>query len=106
MPADHARRSAELLAQPGAATATLNWYRALPLAAVSPRRPRRVTVPTLYLWSTADRFLGRAAAEACGRFVDGAYRLQVLHGVSHWIPETAPDDVARLVLGHVRSHPA
>ena len=50
-----------------------------------------------------DAFLGRAATEATGRFVDAPYRLEVLDGVTHWIPELAPDRVAELVTAHVRA---
>jgi pimeloyl-ACP methyl ester carboxylesterase len=62
-----------------------------------------VRVPTLHVWSTGDPFLGRAATEATGQFVDAPYRLEVLDDVSHWIPELAPDHVAKLVTAHVRS---
>jgi hypothetical protein len=33
--------------------------------------------------------------------VAGPYRFEVLDGLSHWIPEVAPDVVSRLVLEHV-----
>jgi len=62
----------------------------------------RVRVPTLHVWSTGDAFLGRAATEATARFVDAPYRLEVLQGVNHWIPELAPGVVADLVAAHVR----
>jgi pimeloyl-ACP methyl ester carboxylesterase len=86
--------------EPGALAAAIAWYRALPLDA---RRPvGTVRVPTLHLWSTGDAFLGRAATEATHRFVDAPYRLEVLEGVTHWIPELAPDRTAELVVEHVR----
>jgi pimeloyl-ACP methyl ester carboxylesterase len=87
--------------EPGALTAALGWYRALP---VSSRDPvGTVRVPTLHLWSTGDAFLGRAATEDTARFVDAPYRLEVLDGVTHWIPELAADRVAELVTAHVRT---
>jgi pimeloyl-ACP methyl ester carboxylesterase len=85
----------------GALSAALGWYRALPLAGRDP--VGKVRVPTLHVWSTGDAFLGRAATEATGRFVDAPYRLEVLDGVSHWIPELAADRVAELVTAHVRT---
>jgi len=88
------------LRQPGALTAALNWYRALPLA-MRDRRPAPITVPTLYVWSTEDVALGRKAAELTSRFVSAPYRFEVLEGVSHWIPEEAPGDVVRLVVDHI-----
>jgi len=89
--------------EPGAMTAALNWYRAsdpATLAAVGP-----VTVPTLFVWSTADVAIGRKAAEATVEWVTGPYRFEVLEGVSHWIPETAPDVLGRLLIEHLEAHP-
>jgi pimeloyl-ACP methyl ester carboxylesterase len=58
----------------------------------------KITVPTLYVWSTEDIALGRQAAEATAAWVSGPYRFEVLTGVSHWIPEAAPHDLTRLLL--------
>ncbi len=88
--------------EPGAVTGALNWYRAIPFEAAAVRQAQPVTVPTLYVWSTKDVALGRKAAELTERHVSGPYRLEILEGVSHWIPEEAPDAVVRLVLDHVR----
>ena len=87
--------------EPGALTAALNWYRALPWHAGDP--VGRVPVPTLHVWSTDDRFLGRTATEDTARFCSGAYRLEVLEGVPHWIPELAAEQLGELVVAHVRS---
>ena len=87
--------------EPGALSAALGWYRAVPFQARD--RVGTVRVPTLHLWSTADAFLGRAGIEATARFVDAPYRLEVLDGVSHWLPELAADRVAELVTAHVRT---
>jgi pimeloyl-ACP methyl ester carboxylesterase len=90
--------------EPGALTAALAWYRALPFAAAT--TVREIEVPTLYVWSSADAALGRAAAEATGDHVSGPYRFEVLDGLSHWLPETAPGLVSRLVSAHVERHPS
>jgi pimeloyl-ACP methyl ester carboxylesterase len=99
---DRARDYLAAMREPGALTGALNWYRALPYEATAIRDAKPVTVPTLYVWSTGDVALGRKAAELTARFVSGPYRLEILEGVSHWIPEEAPDAVVRLVLEHVR----
>ncbi|WP_170977650.1 alpha/beta fold hydrolase [Blastococcus sp. CCUG 61487] len=87
--------------EPGALSSALGWYRALPWSGRDP--VGTVRVPTLHVWSTGDAFLGRTATEATERFVDAPYRLEVLEGVPHWIPELAPDRVAELVTAHVRT---
>ena len=90
---------ARAMGEPGALTAALNWYRALPHApGTGP-----VTVPTTYLWSDRDIAVGRVAAGRCGGHVTGPYRMVELTGVSHWVPEQAPDALARAVLDQVDS---
>lgn len=90
-----------LLSDPATARATLNWYR----AAFRPGAPGpgRVPVPTTFVWSDRDPALGRYAAEATAGWVDGDYRFVVLTGVSHWIPEERPEDLARLALDRMTS---
>ena len=87
--------------EPGALSAALGWYRALPFGARD--RVGTVRVPTLLVWSTGDAFLGRAGIEATAQFVDAPYRLEILDDVSHWIPELAADRVAELITAHVRT---
>jgi PhzF family phenazine biosynthesis protein len=81
----------------------LNWYAAQSLerAATTPHTP----VPTLHIWSDDDWALGEYAARATERFVSGPYQLEVLSGISHWIPEHAPDQTARLVLRQLARFP-
>jgi pimeloyl-ACP methyl ester carboxylesterase len=88
-----------VLSQPGCLTAALNWYRAMQPGLVGEIGP--ITTPTLYVWSTDDVALGREGAEATGRFVEGPYRFEILEGVSHWIPEHAPDELNKLLLEHI-----
>ncbi len=100
---EEVRRFVAAMLEPGALTAALNWYRATEpqsLADVG-----AITVPTLYVWSDEDIALGRTAAEATVAWVSGPYRFEVLSGVSHWIPETAPAELNRLLLGHLEAHP-
>jgi pimeloyl-ACP methyl ester carboxylesterase len=91
----------ERMREPGALTAALSWYRALPLDVRDPIG--RTRVPTLHVWSSADVALGRAATEDTERFVDAPYRLEVLEGLPHWIPELAAERVGELVVAHVRT---
>jgi pimeloyl-ACP methyl ester carboxylesterase len=80
--------------EPGALTAALNWYRgALPFGVAS-----RVTVPTLYVWGDRDQALGSRAARATGRWVDGAYRFEVVEGAGHWLPEQHADRLSGWML--------
>ncbi len=80
------------LADPGAVTGALAWYRALPFAG-PPAGP--VRVPTHLVWGDGDRYLGPAGAELTARYVTAPYRLTVMEGAGHFLPEEHPDEVAR-----------
>ncbi len=74
--------------RPGALTAMLNWYRAVPL---NPR-PRwlpdhgRVDVPTLIVWGEADNTLGLETLDRTDEFV-ADLTIRRLAGVGHWIQQ-------------------
>lgn len=85
----------------GALTGGLNWYRALPLSIMEPRDV--VRVPTTLVWSTGDAALGRRQAELTAAYVDAPYDFVELAGVSHWIPEERPAEVAAAVARRVSS---
>lgn len=84
----------------GALPGALGYYRALPLSR-SGLLGKRVTVPTTLVWSDGDVALGRAGVDLAGDYVDADYELVVLAGVSHWIPEHAPDALAEAILERV-----
>jgi Predicted hydrolases or acyltransferases (alpha/beta hydrolase superfamily) len=86
------------LSRPGRLTAALNYYRANlaadggaweSLTEIGP-----ITVPTVLLWGDQDPALGRRAAEATARHVEGEYRLEVLEGAGHWLQFERPGEVS------------
>jgi pimeloyl-ACP methyl ester carboxylesterase len=87
-----------------ALSAAFDWYRAnvsnrqltLPIGA-------HVTVPTMVIWGDKDPFICEAGIDISGQFVDAPYRLEVLHGIDHWVPELAANQVNALLLEHVGS---
>ena len=99
VPESHVEECVARLQQPGAMTAALNWYRAMRPGLVGDIGD--ITVPTMFVWSDEDVALGREGAEATAEFCTGPYRFEVLEGVSHWIPEEAPEELNRLLLDHL-----
>ena len=91
----------EVLLQPGAMQAALNWYRAASLTDAESLGP--IGMPTLFVWSTDDAALGPDAARWTEEYVAGPYRFEVLEGIGHWIAETAPDRLNALLLEHLRT---
>jgi pimeloyl-ACP methyl ester carboxylesterase len=100
LPAEFADRYVEAMAEPGALTGALNWYRGLPFS----RRPPvgRITVPTTYVWGQHDFALARAAVELTRDYVVGPYEVVELDA-GHWLPEAEPAAVADAILKRVRS---
>jgi pimeloyl-ACP methyl ester carboxylesterase len=94
----------EALSEPGALVAAVDWYRSMSAKASAAVPP--CTVPTLYVWSDADRAIGRDAALATEQHVTGPYRFVVLEGVGHWIPELAADRFTALLLEHLATAPS
>jgi len=89
----------EPLRAPGALTAALSWYRAVSRDDAITLGP--AIVPTTFVWSDEDTAVGRSAAQACEHHVTGPYRFVELTGVSHWVPEQAPEAVAAAVLAQI-----
>jgi len=98
LPPDLAERYARPLLDRDALTGALNWYRRLGRVELGP-----VAVPTTYVWGTGDLAIGPAAARGCAQFVAPGvdYRFVELDGVSHWVPDEAPDLVAMEILARV-----
>jgi pimeloyl-ACP methyl ester carboxylesterase len=88
------------IGEPGALEAAVNWYRAGNIATSA---VAAVSVPTLYIWGTADATVGRRAAELTEQFVTGSYRFVEIEGGSHFIVDQFPDRIAQLLIEHLRS---
>jgi pimeloyl-ACP methyl ester carboxylesterase len=101
VPDDRVERYVAPLREPGALTGALNWYRAMDRDELGGLAP--VAVPTTYVWSERDGAVGRTAALGCSAHVTGDYRFVPLTGVSHWVPDEAPDAVVAAVLDRLGS---
>lgn len=92
--------------EPGALTAMLEWYRALPRDMRRPSvRWRAIRVPTVYVWGGRDPALGEAAARWTADYVHGPYAFVILPREGHWLPECAPAEVLTALLGHLKPVP-
>ena len=87
------------LAEDGALEGAVNWYRPNTIAsAIAP-----VSMPTLYIWGTADASVGRRAAELTAEFVRGLYQFVEIDGGGHFIVDQFPDRIAQLLIAHLRT---
>ncbi len=103
IPAELEARNLSRLAEPGALTATLNWYRGATNDAFDVPAGR-ITVPTLYIWGSADPWLGRGAAELTVHYIDAEYRFQVVPGAGQMLAAEVPDEIISLLLDHLKQY--
>lgn len=100
VPDRHVDTYVQRLSEPGALSAALNYYRTdRPDAAVG-----KIQVPTLYVWGTEDVALGSTAAHATERWVSGPYSFHTLQGISHWVPDEAPEALTSLITDHLNEN--
>jgi pimeloyl-ACP methyl ester carboxylesterase len=93
--------------RPGRAGAALAYYRQLlrlfsdprsgaPLGPGLPPGEARVAVPSTVVWGDADLAMRPAIADAARRYVEQV-KVRHLRGVSHWVPEERPEEIAAAV---------
>lgn len=78
--------------QPGATTAMLNWYRAVPRAAVQDWPPPEILVPTTIVWGKQDFALRSVMAEESAALCARG-ELIWLPDNTHWVQHEAADRV-------------
>lgn len=85
--------------QPGALTAMINWYRALPaqLRNKAALPDTTIRVPTCVLWGERDAFLSKACNDTLPAYVP-ELEIHYLPGSSHWVQLDNPGEVNRLLL--------
>lgn len=86
----------EAWAQPGAFRAMINWYRAALRHKAKSAGSARITAPTLVIWGTEDKFLGREMAEPSINKCDNG-RLVFIEGATHWVQHEEPEQVNLLM---------
>jgi pimeloyl-ACP methyl ester carboxylesterase len=92
------------MAQPGALTATINYYRAFIRKGLREglRPLRRIDCPVLVIWGEQDRYLGAELADPPRRWVPRA-RIVRLPDASHFVQNDRPEEVNALLLEFLRA---
>ncbi|MFC7449540.1 alpha/beta fold hydrolase [Rhodococcus daqingensis] len=96
-------RDAEPMRERDRARGGLNWYRGMAFTTPG-RASTKVRVPTLHVWSDGDTAVGPVGPALTSRYVDAPYRFEILEGVSHWIPDEAPERLDALLGEHLVAH--
>jgi pimeloyl-ACP methyl ester carboxylesterase len=94
----------EVYSQPGAFTASINWYRAgagsvaTSAAETAPAIYDRIGVPTVVLWPEFDPLFPRAWSDRLDDFFSDV-RLRFVDGVGHYAPLEYPEILAEEIVG-------
>jgi pimeloyl-ACP methyl ester carboxylesterase len=93
-------------AEPGAATAMLNWYRASfrNKSLQDPRLAQPIDTPTLLVWGEEDVALDVITLDGTERYVRDL-TLRRLPGVSHWVQQEAPARVNAMLEAFLTGQP-
>jgi pimeloyl-ACP methyl ester carboxylesterase len=87
--------------------AAMNWYRAnVKNRQIVGSVSTPVTVPTMLVWGDQDPVICRAGIDLTAQYVTAPYRLEVIQGADHWVPEVAAARLSEVLLEHLASSPA
>ena len=90
-------RYVQAACQPGRLTGGLNYYRANARLGFEGLQLPRITAPTLVLWGDQDPALGVNLLDGLSSVV-AEPRIEILHGIGHWVPHEATDVVTTSLL--------
>jgi pimeloyl-ACP methyl ester carboxylesterase len=100
----HLARVKKTLNEPGVVEALISYYRRL--VRLRKDKPhffeesrKNVTVPTLIVYGEDDR--ARAVSESERPFFGGEYRREIVPGAGHFVHREQPEELTRLLLGHL-----
>ncbi|MBW2396064.1 MAG: alpha/beta fold hydrolase [Deltaproteobacteria bacterium] len=102
----HINEYVSVFSEPGAMTAALNWYRALPTSFADPTTfEGAVSMPTLWIWGKQDMqiFHTPEIQARMDEITTGPYRSIELDA-AHWLMQEQTDAVVEAILEHVASH--
>jgi pimeloyl-ACP methyl ester carboxylesterase len=92
---------ATALAQPGALTGMLNWYRAVVRERSSVESLRAIDRPTLLIWAEDDIALGRSLTYGLEPWVANL-KIHYIPRCGHWVQNEAPEEVNEQLLAFLR----
>jgi pimeloyl-ACP methyl ester carboxylesterase len=99
---EHMKKYLEAWSRPGALTAMLNWYRALPLNHPLLTGKLRTSVPTLILWGLKDKALSHRLARPSVDYCDDG-KLILFPDDTHWVQHESAEEVNRWLIEFFRN---
>jgi epoxide hydrolase 4 len=93
---------ATAIAQPGALTSMINWYRAIVRDRSPLENPRPIETPTLLIWAEDDVALGRSLTYGLEPWVSHL-KIHTISHCGHWVQNEAPAEVNKQLLTFLAS---
>jgi pimeloyl-ACP methyl ester carboxylesterase len=97
----------EAFRKPGAATGSLNYYRAMvwdpSVAKAITKDERKIASPTLVIWGDQDQALGKELTEGMEPLFSGPLAIRHVPDASHWIHEEQPELVNGLLADFLKN---
>jgi epoxide hydrolase 4 len=95
----------EAIRIPGAASAMINYYRAIfrsfgEMQRIE-REAKKISSPTLLIWAEDDVALGKELTVGMEPLFTNSFRIHYVPKCSHWVNEEQPELVNRLLLEHL-----
>lgn len=105
IPYEHREEYIRIQAEPGALTASLNWYRAIDIEEVAegPEFLMPVSVPTLFIWGTEDLVISEGVVENARSLMPDDYT-EVALKAGHALMQHAGDQVIPQLINHWQDH--
>lgn len=102
VPDDDAEAYLTVLGGRPALDAAINWYRAVGKTKINLAELPPITMPTLYVWGTADSTVGRLAAEGTADCVTGPFQFAEVPDIGHFVTDEAPGLFTELLISHIQ----
>ncbi len=94
-----------MLREPGALTASFNWYRAAAFTEVdsSDSTENAINTPTVFVWGNQDLAVARYGVDAQAKFMKGPYDIVELEA-GHWLLRDDPRQTIAAITQHINTY--
>ena len=102
VPAKDADAYLATLGDRAALNAAINWYRAVGQTGLAMAELPAITMPTMYVWGTADSTVGEMAAKGTDAQVSGPFTFVQIPDIGHFVTDEAPGVFTEHLIDHLQ----
>ena len=101
VPVADAQAYLAVLGDRAALDSAIHWYRAVGQTAIDLAQLPAISMPTLYVWGTADSTVGAMAAQGTAEHVLGPYDFRQIPEIGHFVTDEAPGVFTQMLIEHL-----